>query len=115
MEDRILASTKQVLGLGTEDDAFDLDVLTYINSAFASLEQLGIPVSYIDDSEATWSDLTEHPEVMAMVRTYILLKVRIAFDPPATSFHIEAVSKQIEELEWRISAFREVGALWTTP
>jgi len=35
------------------------------------------------------------------------LKVRMAFDPPATSFHINAMQEQIREHEVRISTNRE--------
>ena len=115
MEDRILVSTKQILGLDANDDPFDLEIITFINSALSTLEQLGLTVTYIEDSAATWSDLNINPEVLAMVRAYILLKTRMAFDPPVTSFHIEAASKQIQEFEWRISTYREVGDPWIAP
>lgn len=42
-----------------------------------------------------------------MVRTYVYLKVRMLFDPPTTSFHKDAMDKQISEYEWRLSVYRE--------
>jgi hypothetical protein len=32
----------------------------------------------------------------------VYLKVRLLFDPPTSSYAIDAINKQISELEWRI-------------
>lgn len=110
MENSILTSTKKILGVGENYTAFDLDILTHINSALSNLEQLGVgPVGgfMIDGSEATWDALDLPQNQLNMVRTYIFLKVRSLFDPPTTSFALEAMDKQIQEHEWRLQAFAE--------
>ena len=38
-----------------------------------------------------------------MVKTYITLKVRVIFDPPLTSSVLEAMNKEISQLEWRLN------------
>jgi hypothetical protein len=112
MEDSILISTKKILNVGESYDAFDLDILTHMNMVFSTLNQIGVgptvPVVVEDDS-AVWSSLDFPPEQLAMVKTYVFLKVRLLFDPPGTSFVIEAMNKQISELEWRLNFFREVA------
>jgi len=111
MEDSILISTKKVLGLSPDYTAFDLDIIMHINSAFATLAQVGTgpDAGYmIDDDEATWSNFVTDPISLNMVRTYIFLKVRLLFDPPTTSFLLDAVNNQIKEYEWRLSALRQV-------
>lgn len=111
MEDSILISTKKILGLSEDYAAFDLDVLTHINMAFATLNQLGVgpSVSFsVEDSSAGWSDLGVPPGQLSLVRTYVYLKTKMLFDPPGTSFVIEATNKQIAELEWRLMAYKEV-------
>ena len=112
MEDSILISTKKVLNVGESYDAFDLDILTHMNMVFSTLNQIGVgptvPVVVEDDS-AVWSTLDFPPEQLAMIKTYVFLKVRLLFDPPGTSFVIEAMNKQISELEWRLNFFREVA------
>lgn len=109
MEDSILISTKKIVGLDEGYDIFDLDVLTHINASFGILNQLGIgPDGYsIEDEFAGWSDLGLPPDQLNLVRTYVFLRVRMLFDPPATSFLIEATNKQIEEIESRLSINRE--------
>jgi hypothetical protein len=42
-----------------------------------------------------------------MVKQYIYLFVKLAFDPPVTSFALEAIHKQLEKLSWRINSAAE--------
>ena len=59
MTDSILTNTKKILGIDETYTAFDIDVLTHINSVFFTLNQLGIgPESgfAIEDDAAVWSD-----------------------------------------------------------
>lgn len=110
MEASILISTKKILGLPEEYTVYDLDILTHINSTFSILSQLGVgPVDgfYIEDETALWSDFVTTSNQLHLVRTYVFLKVRMLFDPPATSFLIEATNNQIREYEWRLNIFRE--------
>ena len=37
-----------------------------------------------------------------MVKSYVYLKVRLLFDPPASSAVIDAIKQQIAEYEWRL-------------
>lgn len=110
MEQSILKSTKKVLNIGIADLSFDLDVLTYINAAFSILNQLGVGLIegyVIEDDTVLWTDLSLPTNQMNLVKTYVYLKTRMLFDPPTTSFLIEACNKQIEEYEWRLNVFRE--------
>jgi hypothetical protein len=75
------------------------------------LSQLGVGPEdgfYITDSEPTWDDFLAPENQLNMVKTYVFLKVRMMFDPPSTSYLIEAMNQQILEHEWRLNAFREV-------
>lgn len=109
MEESILDSTKKMLGMESDYTAFDLDVITHINSVFVTLSQLavGSEVFAIEDAEKKWSDLELPQDQLSLARSYIWLKVRLLFDPPATSFHIEALNNQIKECEGRLSISRE--------
>lgn len=104
--DSILASIKQMLGIDYMDSAFDFEIITNINTVFMSLYQLGFGpeegfrISGNDDLWASY--LFENLDIEA-VKTYIYLKVRLLFDPPSTSFVIDALERQINELEWRLN------------
>lgn len=118
MENSILISTKKILGIAADYTEFDLDILTHINAAFSTLTQLGVgPVSgfMVEDDTAIWDDfLADDIESISSVKTYVYLRVRMLFDPPTTSFVIEALNKQIQELEWRLNVHREETA-WVDP
>lgn len=105
-KDSILVSTKKVLGLGEDYSPFDEDILTYINSTFADLHQLGVgPVNgfWVEDDEARWPEFLGPDVVLqGFVRTFTAHKVGLMFDPPANSFGIDAKQKLIAEAEWRI-------------
>lgn len=113
----ILNSTKKVLGISEDDDAFDVDILMHINSIFATLNQLGIGPAegfMIEDDGPVWDTYLAGDLNLNSVKSYMYLRLRLLFDPPQTSFHIEALSKQREELEWRLSTYRESTA-WVNP
>lgn len=110
MEDSILVSTKKILGISNEYTVFDLDIITHINASFAVLSQLGVGSTewfMIEDETSLWSDFLPNGNVLNMAKTYIFLKTRMLFDPPSTSFLIEATKNQINEYEWRIRSFQE--------
>lgn len=112
MSESILTSTKKVLGLAEDYTAFDPDIITFINSAFSTLNQLGHgPVNgfSITGKETNWSDFSDNEIWLGHIRTYVYLKVRLLFDPPTTSFFLDAVKAQITEHEWRLNSFKEIA------
>ena len=110
MTDRILESVKKVLGIAPEYLAFDQDIVMHINSAFSVLHQLGVGPDepfMIEDETATWTEFLGTERGVNSVKSYVYLRVRLLFDPPATSFALGAMEKQIEELGWRISTYMD--------
>lgn len=108
MEDNILKSTKKILSVPPDYEAFDLDILVGINGAFGVLNQLGVvPGNLTITEDGLWSSLDFPANMLNLVQPYVYCKVRKLFDPPATSFHITAVNEQIAEFEWRISVLRD--------
>jgi len=108
--DSILASIRKVAGLAIDDTNFDPDIIFAINSAFMSLSQLGIGPKegfLITDDQAKWSDLIGNRKDLEGVKLYVQSKVRLAFDPPTNSFLVDAIERQIKELEWRLNVQAE--------
>lgn len=109
----ILNSTKKTLGIEPEYTMFDHDILTHINAAFGTLEQIGVAQVggvFVEDELVTWLDLfptEDDRQLLNWTRTYVFLKVKLLFDPPKASFQIEALENQIREFEWRINTARE--------
>lgn len=114
--DSILNSIKKILGIAPEYTEFDADVIMHINSTFSTLHQLGIgPLDgfMIEDDEVEWDAFLLGDNRLNSIKTYMGLKVRLPFDPPATSFGITAMQEQIKELEWRLNVAQETPGLGT--
>lgn len=106
MESSILTSIKKVLGVDEAYTVFDRDILMHINAAFSTLTQLGVgpPEGFLVEDETTaWEDFLGEDPRLNSAKSYVYLKTRMLFDPPATSFHIEAMNEQIKEFEWRLT------------
>lgn len=113
MTNSILNSTKKVLGLDPDYDVFDIDILMHINSVFSTLNQLGLGPEdgfEVEDDKAEWSSFLLDRKTLNAVKSYMYLRVRLLFDPPATSYASEALDKQAKELEWRLNVQAEGGS-----
>lgn len=100
----ILTTVKKCLGIAEDYTAFDTDVIMHINAAFSTLHQLGNPEFSISDKSSLWTDyISNNDAVLNAAKQYVILKTRILFDPPSSSFVSENINKQIQELEWRIN------------
>ena len=100
----ILQSIKKLLGISPEDTAFDNDVMIHINTAFAILNQLNIGPPdgfYISGPTEEWSNYVTKLN-LTMVETFVYLKVKLIFDPPASTAVIESMNRTLSELEFRL-------------
>lgn len=107
----ILTGVKKTLGIDEEYRAFDPDILMFTNSVLSNLNQIGVGPEQgfqIEDEAATWEDLLDGDPRLNNVKAFVHLKVRLLFDPPATSFAITALQDQAKELEYRIYTMIEV-------
>lgn len=105
MEESILTSIKKLLGQTKEYTAFDTDIIMHINTVFMTLNQLGVgteEVFNIEDDLSVWKDfLGDDEKKFSGVKTYIYQRVKLIFDPPSNSAHIQALERSINEFEWR--------------
>ena len=107
--DSILTSIKKMLGITEEYTHFDQELIMYINSAFTILNQLGVgPANpfFITDKNDTWDDFITDGSLEA-VKTYVYYRVKTSFDPPTSSFVLDSIKKQMDELEWRMNVIVE--------
>ena len=103
--DSILTSIKKLLGIAEDYEHFDFDIIAHINSVFVILNQLGVGPSggfSITDKYAVWDDYISDDPIISTVKTYMGLKVKMLFDPPDRSTVMDATTRAISELEWRL-------------
>lgn len=110
--DSILTSIKKLLGIAEEYEHFDQDIIMHINSVFMILQQIGIGPEEgfsIVNKDAVWSDYITDSNKFESVKSYIYLKVKILFDPPASSVVMESMNRMATELECRLHMAAEMN------
>ena len=106
MQHSILMTIRKLVCGDPYADHFDTDLLVHINACFSILNQLGVgPESgfVVTDETQSWSSYVVDNRILNMVKTYVTLKVKKIFDPPLTSSVLEAMDKEISQLEWRLN------------
>jgi hypothetical protein len=106
----ILTSIKKMLGIQEDYDHFDADIIMHINTVFMTLTQIGVGPSdgfYIEDDTTTWLEFVPDLKNFQAIKTYMYLKVKLVFDTPTSPTVLEAMTKQANELEWRLNVAAE--------
>lgn len=102
----ILTCVKKECNIAEDYDVFDSSIIMHINSLFMALRQIGIGPEKgyrIEDKYNTWSEFVPADDLrFEDVKTYVCLKSRLRFDPPASSTIIECMKQAIAECEWRL-------------
>lgn len=105
----ILISTKKLSNLTALYDAFDMDLIMYINSVFLDLKQMGIGPKdgfFIEDDTSVWTDFIPDGTpaenlLREATKSYMGNKARMKFDPPSNATLNETLQRSINEYEWR--------------
>lgn len=106
METSILKTIRTSLGIQPDFIDFDPELLVAINSALMAVYQLGIGPDggfSIEDDTADWADLFDGVTNIEAVKSYILIKCKLEFDPPGTSYLQESYNRQLSEYAWRLT------------
>lgn len=117
MPTSILNSIKHALGVPEDYTVFDQDIIMHINTVLGTLHQLGVKTNddfAIEGVTETWEDYIPPGPLIKSVPSFVYVKVRLIFDPPSTSFTIEAFERIASELEFRINVQAE-GAFENEP
>ena len=108
--DSILITVRKQLGVPNDYDGFDAEIISGINSAIFTLNQLGIGPEagfWITGIEEEWESILGTDTDKEVVKHYIFLHARQSFDPPSTAHAIAALERQLDQLEWRLTAQAE--------
>lgn len=105
----ILDSIKKLIGIEDTETYFDSDIVTGVNSAFSSLNQIGIGPDdgfSISDNTKVWNNYLTDVRTLELVKSYVHLKTKLLFDPPSSSSIVEIINKEISEFEWRLNIIK---------
>lgn len=104
-KESILMTIKGLLGYSGIANVFDSDIITAINTAMFRLGQLGVnngdPFA-IQDESSTWGEYLREDYNLESVKSYILIKTRLLFDPPTNSYLVNSLQNQLNDLEYCI-------------
>lgn len=107
----ILKTIRKTIGPAEDYNYFDTDLIININSAFSRLCQLGVGPSEpfkITGEDETWSDFLD-AGYLEEIKTYISLKTKLIFDPPASGTVVNLYQQEIEKLEWLLKEVARDG------
>ena len=105
--DYVLPSIKSQLGIDSECKAFDAPLTMNINTVFMILKRMGVGpatgFTITPNGNDSWSDFMDDGTTLEAVKSYVYLKVKLIFDPPASGTLVEAIKENIKELEWSLN------------
>ena len=105
MEESVLKTIKQLIGCPDDFEQFDLDLIVHINSAFATLTQLGVGPKEgyrITGADNEWSEFEDDVQKLSLIKDYVYIKTRLLFDPPTSGSLMDSLKEQLKEMEWRL-------------
>ena len=101
MEDSILVSIRSILVGNEDDDSFDNELISCINLALNNLTDVGIGPKEgfeITGATETWTEfLGADKPILNRTKKYVELETRLLFDPPTSSYVLEALQKKADE------------------
>lgn len=113
-EESILVYVKKLLGIQSDYDHFDPDIIYGINAAFAILTQLGVGPEdgfSISDDSTTWNEFVSDTTRLSLIKEYVCLKTRMLFDPPTSNILADSINKTISEYEFRLNVASDGGEI----
>ena len=106
MDDSILLTVKDQIGIDRKNVDFDKDLIICINPILFILYQEGLTQENYEimDDTMTWADILleeRSKEALNVMVKWVGLRTRLLFDPPTSSVLLQALKDNAAELEWR--------------
>ena len=109
-EQSILESVKHMLNMTPNITVYDQDIIIHINTVFSILYQMGVGPKNgfrITSPNETWEDYfadesIDNENYYADLKDFVMLRVKMLFDPPTTPAMIDSINNLIKELEYRL-------------
>ena len=98
--DSILEYVKRHLGPTGENTDFDAEIVDHINAVFDDLLQIGIGPAEgftVESASQTWSEFFGSSRQYASAKEVVWMRVKIVFDPPASSTALQSLKECCDE------------------
>ena len=104
MTESVLNTIKSMIGPSALYEGFNTDLMVHLNSSLMELAQIGVVPegTVLENETTTWADLIGENKKLEGIKSYLYFKVKIMFDPPASSTILAAYQEEIKRLEWRL-------------
>lgn len=103
--DSILEYVKRHMPVTAGNTDFDAEIIDHINAVFDDLLQLGVGPAEgysIDGASQTWSDYFRSSRRYASAQEVVWMRVKLVFDPPASSTALQALQSACAERMTRL-------------
>lgn len=114
MNENILASVKKICNVMEDDTSFDNELILYTNTVLMTLMQewhgMDHAFKLVDGTE-TWDQLLGEDTDYEGVKELVGLKVRLMFDTQTTQTVFQAITDQINNLEWRLYFWKDLNRI----
>ena len=103
--DSILEYVKRHMPVAAGNTDFDAEIIDHINAVFDDLLQLGVGPAEgysIDGASQTWSDYFQSSRRYASAQEVVWMRVKLVFDPPASSTALQALQSTCNERMTRL-------------
>ena len=105
MKQSIYTNIKDILGV--PDESFKESLLVFINGALDIMNQAGAGRPVLLTTETTWKDFQDPVQVEGnksfnLVRSYVWLRCKTMFDPPANPSTLSRLKELEDEYIWRV-------------
>lgn len=103
--DSILEYVKRHVPIAAGNTDFDAEIIDHINAVLDDLLQLGVGPAEgysIDGASQTWSDYFQSTKRYASAQEVVWMRVKLVFDPPASSTALQALQSMCTERMTRL-------------
>ena len=103
-EHSILETVKDQLGDTMYGEDFDNDLIPLINMYLMILYQLGVGKDgfMITGPNETWEDFETDIKRLEAAKSYVFIRTKLIFDPPASQAVLNAYTDMYKEIESRL-------------
>mgnify|MGYP006935985747 CR=1 FL=1 len=105
----ILSEVKKGLPIPEDNPDFDDEIMHLIYGAFFNLKQLGVGPSttFAVTKDSEWDEFICKEDAKDAVKMYVILKVKLLFDPPQNGSALENLKELVAESEWRLNVAKD--------